>query len=1709
MAETIKIEIPVSVQDKTDPSLSNITRKLNSMAQASQKVSKMMMGTAGRKTGLEKSLEKMDRNLQKNHQIEITAHDNATPVLSEVEDRATRVSGASAEIEVGASDNATGVMGSVEDQASGLNGSTADVEVGAEDNATGIMNDVEDAAAALDGESSEIEIGAEDNATGVMNDVEDAAAALNGESSEVELSAEDNATPVINEVDDALAGLDGSTATVNIQANNEASGVIQNVAGGGISAVGAGYAAAKGGIAAAAGFAGVSMGIGSALSAFSDFESGMSEVRAISGATEEQFASLAAKAKYMGSTTKFTASEAAEGLKYMAMAGWKPEQMEAGLEGIMNLAAASGESLGTTSDIVTDALTAFGMGAEQSTHFADILAEASSDSNTNVGIMGESFKYAAPLMGAMGYSAEDTATALGLMANAGIKGSMAGTTLRTAISNLAAPTKQMREGMEKYGISLTDEEGKMKSLKGVMDNVRESLGGLSEDEQAAAVKTIFGKQAMSGMLAIINAEAGAYDELYDNIQNAEGAAERMKDIMLDNLQGSMTLLSSAWEGVQDTFGERVSPYLRKAIDGITEALPGASNAISNYMDKVDQMTSSSAWKNAGAKGKINMAWDTMVAAPFQKWAGTKGKNMISAGITSMFTSAGKVLSGRGELTDWLETALLGVGALKGISGVTSIMSGLGSFATTLSGLGGVGSAIGGLVGGLSGALPVIAGVTAGIVALNAAMNTITQKQVEASLAVHFGDIELSEEQISQVADNILDAEWVTNVKLALGEIENLDGIRGEAEQAIADSEAIIYNAQVRTQMHKEQGQDPYVEAFANALQGEVEAYAESNHIPYNALADVVLNPSTDGEGGGTMQTLEDYANEIVASYEGTLSETYDPKVGVKLTPEQESGFLSEVEAAINADIEASYAANGWEYDDTAKIKLTPEESGDILALLKTTIEGKLAEKMSPSPEYEQEVLAVLTPNEQADYKSEIDTFITNAIAAIEKEPQEAKILVDTILQTSDGKTLSEKISAWALEDEIEMSSLGDELSSAVDQALSDGIMTVDESRHIAELQNKMNAIMSGWRKAQAQASFDLFDQQMEGLTGKELSAGTYQSIIAAMQEKRAANDAYLDEASLQFYSYLNQWDADGRLAAAGLSKEGLTSDWRQAVRNARAEELNNAVGYELNTVGGENGVYADLVAENQAELAKEAQKSIDFINSEYQSGVSNESLQNDLENHGSNMYKNVGWMSSDDQKALSSLYETMKPEAQAVGELIDEYTAVGQKVPQELMDSYNSAMQLGAASGDIDAGWAVFASQLAESGDKAMVKGIMDGSVSAPEELRDALSRAMAETTDEPFTMDEVQAQIDGAKVTEESEAAVQQSIEDFMDAISSSGSDVEVTADGMQITLGEVEIDDQSAAEQVAEALGMTMDELASAAGVTTAELEAGATITIPQENITMDTSAIQQATQAAADAEEPSDIEQTANANTTVEEGETDTSAVEQGVQEALDGMEDWDTDGQANVELSQTNNVDAIYSEVDGEITSKFAGGFSATAPVSITLSYSITNPSANISLGGSASGSGTVTATVSANGRYVDGPLLSWVGEDGPEFIIPVGSERRARGMELWQQAGEALGVPGFADGGIVGGGIPIFSSDDDDSFDVSSKDAGDGISPEISNGGNGGVTVQINLSPEFNLNDANENNVLAMIRAHMKELADDLGYEISEMLNEAYENRPVA
>ena len=295
----------------------------------------------------------------------------------------------------------------------------------------------------------------------------------------------------------------------------------------GISTLAKGAAAALTAVSAALGaMAGYAVKVGS------DFEAGMSEVAAISGATGDELDALTAKAKEMGASTKFSATESAEALKYMAMAGWDTQSMLDGLPGIMNLAAASGEELGAVSDIVTDALTAFGLSASDAGHFADVLAKASSSSNTNVSMMGATFKYAAPLAGALGYSIEDCAQAIGLMANAGIKGEQAGTSFRAMLTRLASPTDDVAAAMSQLGISLTDAQGNMLPLSDVLGQLREGFAGLDEQQKAAMASTIAGQEAMSGLLAIVNAAPEDYEALAASIADADGAAQSMADTCL-------------------------------------------------------------------------------------------------------------------------------------------------------------------------------------------------------------------------------------------------------------------------------------------------------------------------------------------------------------------------------------------------------------------------------------------------------------------------------------------------------------------------------------------------------------------------------------------------------------------------------------------------------------------------------------------------------------------------------------------------------------------------------------------------------------------------------------------------------------------------------------------------------------------------------------------------------------------------------------------------------------------------------------------------------------------------------------------------------------------------------------------------------------------------------------------------------------------------
>ena len=322
-------------------------------------------------------------------------------------------------------------------------------------------------------------------------------------------------------------------------------------------------------------------GVGTiAVKTTADFDSSMSNVSAISGATGDDLQKLRDKAREMGAQTKFSASEAADAMSYMAMAGWKTDDMLNGISGVMSLAAASGEDLAKTSDILTDGLTAFGLKAEESGRMADVMAAASSNANTNVSLLGESYKYCASTAGAMGFSLEDVTESLGLMANAGVKGSQAGTTLKNAMINLAKPTQAMSGVMEKYGISLTNTDGSMKSWNEIVLDLRNSLGGLSEAEQTSAVATLFGKEATAGMLAVINAAPEDVEKLNTAINNSTGSAEKMADTMNNNLTGKITILKSQLQELAISFGDVLMPVINNivtSVQGFVNKLNGMSD----------------------------------------------------------------------------------------------------------------------------------------------------------------------------------------------------------------------------------------------------------------------------------------------------------------------------------------------------------------------------------------------------------------------------------------------------------------------------------------------------------------------------------------------------------------------------------------------------------------------------------------------------------------------------------------------------------------------------------------------------------------------------------------------------------------------------------------------------------------------------------------------------------------------------------------------------------------------------------------------------------------------------------------------------------------------------------------------------------------------------------------------------------------------------
>lgn len=402
------------------------------------------------------------------------------------------------------------------------------------------------------------------------------------------IKTNDSATGTVKKVANEIKALTNKTHSIRVGIQQQISGPLGNIKGK-ISNAASGFL--SGLPTQLVGFAGLGYGVADTLKVYTDFTHQMSRVKAIAGATDDEFARLTAKAKEQGMMTQFTATESGKAMEYMAMAGWKTEDMLNGISGIMSLAAASGEDLGQVSDIVTDALSAFKLQAKDAGHFDDVLAQAATNSNTNVGMMGYTFKYVAPLAGTLGFNIEDTALAIGLMANSGIKAEKAGTALRSMFTRMAAPTKESSSAMAELGFSMTDSTGKVKSLRSIMKELRKDFKGLSKTDQARLAKQLAGEDAISGFLAIMNANGSDWRKLETAIDHSQGAAKNMENISTSNLWGSIKSLQSAWESVQLSFmSQGPGSTIKEFVDAATLDLRKLSTALKNgfkFTDAVD------------------------------------------------------------------------------------------------------------------------------------------------------------------------------------------------------------------------------------------------------------------------------------------------------------------------------------------------------------------------------------------------------------------------------------------------------------------------------------------------------------------------------------------------------------------------------------------------------------------------------------------------------------------------------------------------------------------------------------------------------------------------------------------------------------------------------------------------------------------------------------------------------------------------------------------------------------------------------------------------------------------------------------------------------------------------------------------------------------------------------------------------------------------
>lgn len=1493
-------------------------------------------------------------------------------------------------------------------------------------------------------------------------------------------------------------------------------------------------------------------GIADTVQTYADFEAAMSEVKAISGATSEEFAQLTDKANQMGAVTKFTASESAEAFKYMAQAGWDAKEMMDGIEGLMSLAAASGEDLGTASDIVTDALTAFGMSAKESGRFADVMAMAANATNTDVAKMGDTFKYVAPVAGALGYSIEDTAVAIGLMANNGIKASQAGTSLRSLLTNLTHPVGQAEDAINDLGISITNADGSVKPLSQTLQELRSKFGALSEAERAQYAAMLAGQEGMSGLLAIVNASDQDFADLTEQINNSSGAAQEMADIMMDNLAGKFELFTGALDSMKMSLGERFKPYLMDALEWLTDKVPDVENALLTAMNsfdrfvdetksKIAEFTATDEWENADLFGKIEIAWDELVAEPFSDWWNGSGKLKVAGVARDIGTGIGSAISA-------------GILALMGID-VSSVIdegSSIGrqfaeGFSEGMSGVD-VSAALGTMVSGaFSSAGKLLPGGTApdiGSLLSAAAIAKIAGPLMSFGSGAFKVGKGIYKSATGGVLKKAIGSFSVADELAGVGNVSGsgLMGLAGKAGMALGSGASTatglaaagaggIAGGIVGGAALISGGMDAF-DAYNSYKEGNKDAAKAQGTSAGLKVGGVAAGAAAGAAIGSVVPVLGTAVGGLIGAGIGGLAGWF---AGDKVKEDYEEAAV----AAENLEQKSKYALEGAKFDskelkeafdDTnvsaeqfgammqeatsnkirdsfGDIKLTMQEIEEAAKQIVFADQAEALNKFSAAAETADNSLTTLQNSFQtmdklnwkaslgmaldegdiSEYISAVDAMIESSKQYLEDKNYEATAAIDLLIEPGNETDMTTGLNQMYSDMQSKIESLGSDLKAKVNVALEDGVITLDEQAEITNLQNQIADITNQISQAETEASFQSLKIKYSGAS---LDADSFASLVSEIQANVQDAASQYDEALQVSLTNLNlqlqngaisQEQFDEQLQALTEGYQAKITDLSVRVESFELQSIADSFGSEL------DGILPDLEGSVAERLGTAMHNAMANGIDATQWSMEGEGLQSAIE------ALDLDGLEATTQSAVAEMM------GQVARSLPEQMTSALEGTSVDMSEGVNNMLNSSIENVDLSPTSETLVNQLNKSlGEVDMSEsgaGLQTG-------IQNSLTSSIenVDLTDAGVLMNQKLGEAMSSVDMSESDTGIQDGLQSSLTA---SLENIDLTEVGgmMNQKLGEamasVDMSESGAGlqEGIQNSLTAALEgiDLSESAQMINTSIVAALSST---EGIDMSgfTAAMQSSITSSIDSLDYSGV----------------TTAVGNGISNAI-------TATMGTIQGSITS----LYSSVGSAINSAFAAGFSTTTTVTITVNYKLANPSATISFSGGGSGTATVSGSISsnANGGFAYGPELTWWGEDGPEVIIPLGSKRRQRGLELWAQAGEMLGVGKHADGGFIGLGTSsnknILENTETVLEPISESDSGTSDVSTVIDSERNSETKEVNLSvtvnPQFVISSTRqrEDDILQIIKAHMKELADDLGGELADRLGEVFSNMPIS